>query len=88
MEFFFYIIYSVQADVYYKGISAQPYARLQQHNSNRSRYTANKGPWNLVYLEKFGSKTDALHYEKKAKRFNRDYLLWLMAQDKNLLNKQ
>jgi putative endonuclease len=72
-----YIIFSKNAEVYYKGETATPIKRLVQHNQNLSKYTSGKGPWELVYLEELNSRTEALVREKSLKRQNRKYLQWL-----------
>ena len=70
--FFVYIIYSSSHDVYYKGVSEEPLRRLEEHNSDRSRYTSGKGPWELVYTEQLPTKRDALIREKQIKKWNRE----------------
>ncbi|MBK7852187.1 MAG: GIY-YIG nuclease family protein [Bacteroidetes bacterium] len=64
--------YSSSHDVYYKGVSEEPLRRLEEHNSDRSRYTSGKGPWELVYTEQLPSKRDALIREKQIKKWNRE----------------
>jgi putative endonuclease len=80
-----YIIYSESFDVFYKGYSYRPFDRLEEHNDNKSSYTKGKGPWELVYLEEFKNKADALKREKQLKRANRNYIKWLIKQDRNLI---
>lgn len=63
-----YIIYSQRLDIYYKGITQNPENRLFEHNNGLSRFTAGKGPWELVFLEKFQTKTQALIREKQIKK--------------------
>ena len=78
--YYVYIIYSAAFDVYYKGFTEFPELRLEEHNSNKSRYTAGKGPWSLVYLQKFETKKDALVEEKRIKGLNRRSLEKLISQ--------
>jgi putative endonuclease len=85
-EFFVYIIYSSGKEIYYKGYTQYPEKRLSEHNQGLSRYTKGKGPWELVYLEKFNSKKEALQRERQIKRVNTKYLRWLIQQKCNLLN--
>lgn len=70
--FFVYIIYSSSHDVYYKGVLEEPLRRLEEHNSDRSRYTSGKGPWELVYTVQLPTKRDALIREKQIKKWNRE----------------
>ncbi|NOX87125.1 MAG: GIY-YIG nuclease family protein [Chlorobi bacterium] len=88
MKHFVYIIYSQTYDIYYKGYSIRPFDRLNEHNNNESRYTSGKGPWELVFVQEFATKKEALQREKALKRANRDYIKWLIKQPSNLLVKK
>ncbi len=79
---FVYIIQN-QNGVFYKGYSTNPEQRLEQHNEGLSRYTAGKGPWKMVFLKSFKSKTEALKYELMLKRQNHRYLDWLILSEHN-----
>ena len=69
--YYTYIIYSVKSDIYYKGISEDPIRRLLDHNSDKSRFTAGKGPWVLVYTKPFETRKQALIEERRIKSLNR-----------------
>ncbi|MRX66482.1 putative endonuclease [Flavobacterium resistens] len=69
--FYVYIIYSKTLDLYYKGFSEDVAQRLLYHNENRSRYTSDKGPWELVYSKSFETKKEALIEELRLKKLNR-----------------
>ena len=88
MEYFVYVIYSESAGLYYKGTTSYPDLRLAEHNHNKGRYTAGKGPWKLVYLQRMFSKREALILEHHLKRSNVKYLRWLIDQDTNLVRDQ
>ena len=79
--FYVYIIYSKSADVYYKGFTSDPEARIQSHNDGKNEYTRSRGPWVLVYLRSFDDKSHALKEEIRLKKQNRSYLLWLIQND-------
>jgi putative endonuclease len=85
-EFFVYIIQSEVDQTFYKGFTTDYIIRLEQHNLGKSRYTSNKIPWKLVYLEKCSDKTSALIREKSLKKANCNYIRWLLQQESNLLN--
>jgi putative endonuclease len=68
--FYVYIIKSTQDGTYYKGFSENPPERLRQHNEGLSRYTSQKKPWCLVFIQAFPTKKEALIREKKLKKFN------------------
>ena len=84
---FVYIIFSHSNNIYYKGYSQNPFTRLKYHNQNKSRYTSNKGPWELVYIKSFADKRSALKYERMLKRQNSKYLRWLIEGKNNELFK-
>jgi putative endonuclease len=87
MEYFVYIIQSESSQIFYKGYTSNPELRLMEHNTGQSRYTSNKGPWKMVYLEKMADKRTALIREKQLKRVNLAYIHWLIEQDINLARK-
>ena len=58
---------------------------LESHNSGRTRYSSNKRPWELFYVEILSTKKEALIREKKIKRCKEDYFIWLKNQSSNIL---
>jgi putative endonuclease len=86
MEYFVYIIHSEKTGVFYKGYTSYPALRLDEHNNGQSRYTANKGPWKMVYLEKMPDKRTALKRERQLKRVNSAYINWLIHQESNIIS--
>ena len=86
MKHFVYIIYSKSADIFYRGYTANPQKRLIQHNLNESKYTANKGPWSLVFLQSFLSKKEALIRERKLKKYSKAQVRDLMQSTSNECN--
>ena len=87
MEYFVYIIQSEQSGVFYKGYTSYPSLRLEEHNNGKSHYTANKGPWKMIYLEKMPDKRTALIRERQLKRMNPTYINWLIQQEFNIANR-
>jgi putative endonuclease len=85
MKHYVYIIHSRSHNLYYKGYSTRPFDRLREHNDNKSRYTSGKGPWELVFVQEFATKREALKKEKSLKRVNRNYIEWLIEQPFNLV---
>jgi len=47
--------------------------RLAVHNTGKSLYTKNKGPWELKYYEAYFSKNDAFGREKQLKKNKSGY---------------
>jgi putative endonuclease len=88
IPYYTYIIHSQDLNLYYKGYSKDPYHRLIQHNNNESRYTANKGPWKLIFIQAHDSKAEAIIAEKKLKKAGSQYLQKLILSNKNRLNQE
>ena len=65
--FFVYIIESASTQNWYYGYTERVEKRIEEHNSNHNHYTANKGPWTLIFLRQFKVKREALTFEKKLK---------------------
>jgi putative endonuclease len=74
--FYVYIIESsVTAKWYYGYTERNPLERLKEHNYNHHHYTANKGPWDLIFVRQFDNKNEALLFEKKLKSVrNKDFI--------------
>ena len=87
MPYYVYIIQSMIDQSYYKGYSEHPKLRLQQHNNGESEFTSGRMPWNLVYVESFVDKSQALKREKSLKKYDRKRLERLVASPLNIIEK-
>ncbi len=85
--YYVYIIYSKNYDRYYKGFSENPTRRLDSHNNGKSRYTKSFTPWDLIYVEEFSNKSQALKREKSLKKYSKSQILELLSSPKNILKK-
>ena len=68
MIFKVYILQSKKDGTYYIGYTTDLNRRLSEHNSGKSTYTSLKMPWNVVYYERFSTRTEALKREKFLKK--------------------
>ena len=77
-----YTIYIIenQSGIYYKGVTENLEKRLEEHNTNKSRFTSGKGPWVLVYFKNYPLKSEALIEEKRIKRLNHASLERLISK--------
>ena len=66
--FYIYIIESTSTLRWYYGFTERiPMERVIEHNGNHHHFTANKGPWKLIFVRVFENKGEALKFEKKLK---------------------
>ena len=74
--FYVYIIESLATLTwYYSFTERNPEERLIEHNGNHHHFTANKGPWKLIFVRSFEMKTHALLFERKLKSLhNKDFI--------------
>ncbi len=84
--FFVYILFSATGDCYYRGFSENPLNRLEQHKSGQSRYTSKFADWELVFVECFGTKREALIREKVIKKYSKAQIKNLVASSKNKID--
>ena len=70
--YYVYIIESKKSGIFYKGSTGDYSKRLEQHNEGINKYTKDKGPWILVFVQSFETKQEALVQEKKLKRCNKE----------------
>jgi putative endonuclease len=84
-KFYVYIIASPTSTILYKGFSTNPFNRLVAHNSNLSNFTSSVGnsDWQFVFIKSFHTKKEALIFEKKIKKWNRDSLDRLINSSDN-----
>ena len=85
--FYVYIIHSQKYYKYYKGFSENPKQRLIDHNLGKSKYTKSFLPWELVHLEIYKSKSEALIREKKLKKYSKSQIIELSKSLKNKITK-
>lgn len=70
--FFCYIVECADG-TFYTGWSTQPERRARQHNAGRgARYTRQRGPVRLVYVEQQESHSAALRRERALKRLTHE----------------
>ncbi len=65
--FYVYIIESESTGGLYIGQTQTPEKRLLDHNRGGSPYTKNMGPWKLIFLKDFPTRSEALLEEKRLK---------------------
>lgn len=70
-KFWVYII-ECSDDSYYVGYTCDLRRRLREHKEGRgSKYVAGRLPFNLVYNERFNSRSEAMKREAEIKRIKR-----------------
>jgi putative endonuclease len=67
-SYWVYVLWSVSASRFYIGISENPSARLVQHNSGLSRWTARYMPWEIVWTESHSNYSQARRKEVYLKK--------------------
>ena len=63
-----YIIRGEKDSSIYTGYTSDLNRRLNEHNKNKSAYTRNKGPWELIWFAAFDKKDKALDFESYLKQ--------------------
>jgi len=77
-------VYIIQnpSNNYYIGHTNNIERRLIEHNTTNNgsqKYTKNKGPWKIVYLEKFDNRFGAMRREKEIKnKKSKKYIEYLI----------
>ena len=69
--YYVYIIKSKKSGELYFGCTNDLRKRVDEHNTNKSKFTKHKGPWEVRYYEAFYSKEDAFGREKRLKNHAR-----------------
>jgi len=67
--YFVYILQSLSTGKYYIGYTSNLVNRLKQHQKGKTKSTKNRGPYKIVYKEKFLTKEKAYKRERQIKKF-------------------
>jgi len=63
IRYYIYIIKSEIDGSVYTGYTEDLNRRMKEHNMDKSTYTKNKGPWELIWFAAFNEKVKALKFE-------------------------
>jgi putative endonuclease len=67
MAFHVYILRSESTNGFYVGQTQNVEERLAYHNANYSKSLKNRGPWKLLYLESYRTRSEAVCRERQIK---------------------
>ena len=77
--YYVYILHSKQFDRYYVGQCEDLEARVDRHNGKAVPSTKPYVPWELVYFESFGIRSEAVQREREIKgKKSRRYIEYLV----------
>lgn len=65
--FYVYVVRSERLQRYYVGSTQDVENRLREHNAGKSKSTATGLPWELVHVEEFLTRSEAMLREKRIK---------------------
>ena len=84
-----YILQSEKTSQLYIGQTNNILDRITRHNGNRNKWTKGKGPWKLIYVKEFETRSEAMKLEKRLKGFkNKDYTIqWVKSREDNAVDK-
>tara|TARA_R110000751_G_scaffold156704_1_gene262081 strand:+ start:2582 stop:2917 length:336 start_codon:yes stop_codon:yes gene_type:complete len=87
MKTYFVYILKCSDGSYYTGLTNNIESRINQHNSglNTESYTFKRRPLNLVFSQDFSDVNQAIHFEKKIKKWSAKKKTALINGDHNLL---
>ena len=81
--YFVYILRSIPVGIFYVGHTDDLANRIREHQTGRSPFTRTRGPWELVYVEVFSTRGEAMKREREIKsRKSRRYIERLVNQSK------
>lgn len=76
-----YILQSEKNGAFYIGSSENPILRVLEHNSGKTIATKNKGPWKIVFQQKYSSIKFAKQIEYKLKKMKSRIILGKIVKD-------
>jgi putative endonuclease len=69
MPFVVYVLKSETSDRLYIGQTQNLERRLDEHAAGQTRSTRGRGPWELAGTASFDTRTEAVQYERRLKRW-------------------
>ena len=79
---FVYILKSDSSGLFYVGHTKDLVQRIREHETGRSHCTKGRGPWKLVYVEVFSTRSEAMKRETLIKkRKSRKYIEKLIDEN-------
>jgi len=79
--YYTHVLQSLSTEKLYIGHTENLDRRLHEHNSNQSKSTRFRGPWELIFKKEFSTKSEAATFEYKLKRVkNKNYLLKVISE--------
>ena len=76
--YYVYILCNHRNGTLYVGVTNNIHERLCEHRAGKSRFTARYGVRRLVYLESFQYVNDAIAFEKRLKKYPRQWKINLI----------
>jgi putative endonuclease len=76
MVYIVYIIQSEQTGKFYIGQTQDLQSRIKFHNTGRSRFTKNLGPWKLYASKSCSSRSEAMALESRLKNLKSTRMLF------------
>jgi putative endonuclease len=67
MSYHLYVLQSEASGRFYVGQTKDLEARIAYHNANYTKSLKNRGPWRLVYSERFETRGEAMRRERQIK---------------------
>jgi putative endonuclease len=67
--YYVYVLRIKESGRYYIGQTQDLVKRLEKHSSGKTKSMKNRGPFDMVYIEKCYSRADAMKREKEIKRY-------------------
>ncbi len=69
-----------QLGILYIGQTGNPDIRFNWHNTGKSKFTKNKGPWEVIFTKEFQTRIEAIKFEKYLKslknpRYIKDHII-------------
>ncbi len=79
--YYLYVLQNQSTGRYYVGHTKDLEERLQRHHDGRSQFTKSRGPFKIVYVEEYRSRSEAARRESEIKgKKSRPYIQQLTSK--------
>jgi putative endonuclease len=81
--YYTYILFSITVNKFYVGASENPHDRLKKHNAKNKGFTNQANDWQIVFIQPFETKSEALNFEKQIKNWKSSLKIRKLIQNYN-----
>ncbi|MFQ5662565.1 MAG: GIY-YIG nuclease family protein [Terriglobia bacterium] len=83
-----YILQSERSGRYYVGQTSNLEKRWRYHEAGQTKSARNRGPWRVVYMEEFSTRSEAVRRERRIKSWKSHRYVEKLVRESKILTER